>query len=667
MGRATAQVVVGVVGGLVIVPLAVNVATGGKLPGPLRPYEILLWPAAALCLVLLLVLRPGERRRHLRPDDPRNAGLALARVTHYVDQRRRGLLSARIPLTLDERPEAVRRPLHLVQRIGGTEFRLDDHTGVLDVFDAMDGSMLILGAPGSGKTTLLLDLAAELATRGDRIPVVLDLADWSQPRWSWRRPDRAPDHFRGWLEAQLDDRYRIPALVARAWLDEGRFVLLFDGLDEVRDSARDRCVSEINNLAPASVVVCSREADYDRLTERLSLQGAVAIRPLAPGLFGTPLMLDIERIARGRREPGALFDAYVVEMLARRRAGETEEPERALRAVRALARASMRLDAGARVARLDAVTLGEALDEPAAQVARRRLLPIGFTIGAVICAVTMALAAGWVPGVVVAAVSVAPLVRWRPDPAWTRWRFRWSVVIVYAVAVAVTGCAVAAVLALWARHSEGSWDVATVVDILIALTGVVMLARAGHLKRWILVLLLAYGVVAAALVAWRGLAAADGRTGLVIGVLTATNVLLFSLAGTFPAGPPQRRHLPTRLAVLAIVAAPPLATATWWTAASRPVLGGFAAGLFVGLVFGAFLAGIPAPSVLAWVAMTAVGEPYPWRAGLLRFAADRSLLVATDEGHRFVHLLIRDHLAACDPAALGAAVRRRRAERESAA
>ncbi|MFF5085182.1 NACHT domain-containing protein [Actinoplanes sp. NPDC000266] len=667
MGRATAQVVLGVVGGMIIVPVAVNVATGGELPGALRPFGFLLWPAAALCLLLIIVLGLGDRRRPPpRRDDPRNAGLALARVAHYVEQRRSGLLSARIPLTLDERPGAVRRPVHLVQRIGGTEFQISGEAGgvgVIDVFDQMSGSMLILGAPGAGKTTQLLDLAAALLDReGERIPVVLDLADWSQPRWSWRRPDRAPDDFRRWLESQLDDRYRIPAAVARAWLDDDRFVLLFDGLDEVRESYRDRCVSEINKLEAASVVVCSREADYERLTERLRLQGAVVIRPLAGELLTTPLMFDVVRMAGGGRDTGALFDAYIVEMLARRRGQETESPERALRAVRALAQASVRLDAGARVARLNFVTLGEALDEPAAQVARRRLLPLGGTIGAIICSVTMALFAGWVPGMVVAAVSAAPLVMWRPEPPSARWRFRWPVVIVYALAVAVTGSAVSAALVWWSRHSTGSWQAATVIDILIALVAVAMVARAGFLGRRAFVLLLAYGVVAAVLVAWRGLGP-GAQTGLVVGVLTATNLALFSLTVCFPSGPPQRRHLPTRLAVLAITAAPLLATSTWWTAASGPALGGFAAGLFAGLSFGAFFAVVPAPGVLAWVALRAVGEPYPWRPGLLRFAADRSLLVDTDEGHRFVHLLIRNHLAACDPAELGAAVERRRAER----
>jgi len=62
----------------------------------------------------------------------------------------------------------------------------------------------------------------------------------------------------------------------------------------------------------------------------------------------------------------------------------------------------------------------------------------------------------------------------------------------------------------------------------------------------------------------------------------------------------------------------------------------------------------------ARLAMVVAGLPDPWRAGFLNFGADRSLLVATGSEYRFVHLLVRDHLATCDPAALAAAVRKRR-------
>src|SRR5262249_35211809 len=69
----------------------------------------------------------------------------------------------RIILGLSERPEAVARPLDLlVRRPDQGDRPLPPGTEVVEVFDSMDQSLLILGAPGAGKTTLLLELARDL-------------------------------------------------------------------------------------------------------------------------------------------------------------------------------------------------------------------------------------------------------------------------------------------------------------------------------------------------------------------------------------------------------------------------------------------------------------------------------------------------------------------------
>ena len=168
-------------------------------------------------------------------------------------------------------------------------YRLSDGLDIGGVFDRLDESMLLLGAPGAGKTTQLLDLAAALVdrARGDdeaTVPVLLDLAAWSRRRWSpldwWRGGDWQPRSLTDWLVAELGARYGIPSAIGRAWLREGRLILLLDGLDEVSESFRERCVHEINAI-PGRLVVCSREADYDALAARLSLQGALVIRPLS--------------------------------------------------------------------------------------------------------------------------------------------------------------------------------------------------------------------------------------------------------------------------------------------------------------------------------------------------------------------------------------------------
>jgi hypothetical protein len=57
----------------------------------------------------------------------------------------------------------------------------------------------------------------------------------------------------------------------------------------------------------------------------------------------------------------------------------------------------------------------------------------------------------------------------------------------------------------------------------------------------------------------------------------------------------------------------------------------------------------------------------PWRRGaFLRYAAERYVLTKTGRGeYAFIHLLVRDHLAECDPDALAAKVDDRMAERAS--
>src|SRR4051812_13935893 len=280
--RQVARALLVTVGGLLLVPYAINVQTGGVPPAWLRPYAAALWPAALLCVAALAALEIAARRRVLLPlipsrQDTRNVARAREHIIAYVGERRRGLLAARIALTLQERPDAVRAPVNLVQRDSdGEDVRIDASFRMADLFRSMDGSLLILGAPGAGKTTMLLDLAAELVEDDDgALPVVIDLAGWGRPR---------PRRFADWLFASLAERYRIPPSVGRAWLHADRLTLLLDGLDELEVGRREQCVTEIDELQAdygvTRVVVCSRVADYDRLTARLRAQGAVLIRPL---------------------------------------------------------------------------------------------------------------------------------------------------------------------------------------------------------------------------------------------------------------------------------------------------------------------------------------------------------------------------------------------------
>jgi hypothetical protein len=265
----------------------------------------------------------------------------------------------------------VARPLDLlVKRPDEEERPLPSGTRVVDVFDAMDQSMLILGAPGSGKTTLLLELARDLLTRATNdpahpIPVVFPLSTWAQSR----KP------LVEWLQDELNLRYDVPRKVAQEWVASDEVLPLLDGLDEVKAEHRLACVEAINAFRQSHgllpLVITSRTADYEALAEPLRLQGAIMVRPLTReqvtsyltdlgtagellraaiqedpsqwDLLDSPLMLNIITVAyagqmeapnriRGtvavRRDH--LFGSYVHEMLRRRGVERRYTPEQTM-------------------------------------------------------------------------------------------------------------------------------------------------------------------------------------------------------------------------------------------------------------------------------------------------------------------------------------------------
>lgn len=90
-----------------------------------------------------------------------------------------------------------------------------------------------------------------------------------------------------------------------------------------------------------------------------------------------------------------------------------------------------------------------------------------------------------------------------------------------------------------------------------------------------------------------------------------------------------------------------------------------AAGWLVGLLcamFPSFYLSTAAFGLCMKLAMAAAGEPVPWRRRFLRFAVDRSILTEVGGEYRFIHLLVRDHLAQSDPPILAAQVTGRRDE-----
>lgn len=284
----------------------------------------------------------------------------------------------RILLGLNERPDAVARPMDLLARRPDEDERpLPSGTQIVDVFDTMDQAMLILGAPGSGKTTLLLELARDLLTRATHdpehpIPVIFPLSAWNEMDLWFGSLKLFPNNFGGWLEKELCYRYDVPRDIACEWVETDQVLPLLDGLDEVGAELRAACVEAINDfrhlhgLRP--LVITSRTADYQALAKPLRLHGAIFVRPLSheqvngyltdlgPAgepvrsalrddsslweLVDSPLLLNIITVAYSGRSEGSppvdgtvaerrdyLFGMYVNQMLRRRAASDRYTPE----------------------------------------------------------------------------------------------------------------------------------------------------------------------------------------------------------------------------------------------------------------------------------------------------------------------------------------------------
>ncbi|WP_433830328.1 NACHT domain-containing protein [Actinoplanes sp. CA-015351] len=721
------QIAFGAVASLLVVPVAVNVGTSGDAPPWLKPFINWLWPVAIVCVAVVIFLEFLSRRdgrpaglisaRH--PEDARNAPRALAQISHYIQGRRKGALDekVRLALALDERPETVRQTVHLVQRISGHEFQLSPGHGVTTVFDEMDGSLLILGAPGAGKTTLLLDLAAALAARADqsRIPVVVDLADWSRSgatRLSILRGGEAePREFAEWLLVSLNKRYQIPIAVGRSWLATDRLILLLDGLDEVRESHRDRCVTEINKLQEEQqatrVVVCSREADYERLAGRLRLQGAVSIRPLTReqvmdyfdtvspyfartvealhaddelwDLLTTPLMLNILALAQRdsplsalpgeKSEPvvrrGRVFDAYLVEVLSRRRYDQVSSAERVLHALRNLANGSVVTSSGVRIV-IPTESNADKLMSPAGSVCAIEIyVPFVWTVGAASVSVALAVCGqGLIAFVFGVALAALPL--WgRFGSAWRSARIRsgWVFAVsLLALAILVGGVMYAGV-AIMGRISSASpaWVAANLVAIGILSMALVLLVERDD---WLWGLLCpGVAVVFAGLILTFGVSReALTMCGIGFAVMWVFGSVLITFSNISLPGTSARGNGPALVIALGCLAAgfvPPLMVAEYWSGSIIAAIAGFVAGLVMALVPSVLVGGVFVRSA-AGLVLHVAGDLVPWRRRFLAFAVDRSILVEADGEYRFVHLLIRDHLAACDPDRLAVAVEKRR-------
>lgn len=131
---------VAVVFGAVLVPAAINIGTGGSLPGPLAGFEPWAWPAVGMGLVVLTALGVLEFRRSSESvrayDHPRNRPNALAQIENYVTRRLGQTLAEQLRLTLAlEKVESAVLPAPLlVQPVDEVDMPLN--AGITDAFDS---------------------------------------------------------------------------------------------------------------------------------------------------------------------------------------------------------------------------------------------------------------------------------------------------------------------------------------------------------------------------------------------------------------------------------------------------------------------------------------------------------------------------------------------------
>ena len=187
--------------------------------------------------------------------------------------------AALLDLGIKEDPEAVTKYPWAIKK-ESTDETLPAGTSMLEIFGSigMGRSLLILGAPGSGKTTMLLELARQLIARAREdvtqpIPMVFNLASWTEKLT-----------LADWLAQELNNLYSVPRKTAPDWVKRDKLLLLLDGLDEVRQESRTKCVEAINAFRKehglTSLAVCSRSQDYADLNAKLAFEGAIEVQPL---------------------------------------------------------------------------------------------------------------------------------------------------------------------------------------------------------------------------------------------------------------------------------------------------------------------------------------------------------------------------------------------------
>lgn len=235
----------------------------------------------------LLTEQTSSQEQPLSQEEYRNKKVLLSKVKQYWIE---GVLNkslhtqAMIQLDLEERADLVERSVSGFEELPKESRQiLPKETDATEFFNQIgEGrTLLILGEPGAGKTITLLKLVQDLIPRAQEnliglIPVVFSLSSWASKRQT----------IADWLVQELWKVYGVSPKIGQHWVEKQQLLLLLDGLDEVKTDCREACVQAINQFmqehGQTEMVVCSRIADYESLSARLQLRGAIFIRSLTP-------------------------------------------------------------------------------------------------------------------------------------------------------------------------------------------------------------------------------------------------------------------------------------------------------------------------------------------------------------------------------------------------
>jgi hypothetical protein len=178
-----------------------------------------------------------------------------------------------------------------------------------DAFERYAGRLLLLGEPGAGKTTTIMAFARNAISRRLQdpnlpLPIVVPVVTWDAHRQL---------SLIDWLDEQF------PALKRREiahLIDTGGLMLLLDGLDELGSERVDQNTAErydprvrfIRQLPENNQIVIScRVQDYNEMSKKVALYGAVTLQPLNDQQISTYLR-DIPELWDMLRADADLLD-----------------------------------------------------------------------------------------------------------------------------------------------------------------------------------------------------------------------------------------------------------------------------------------------------------------------------------------------------------------------